>query len=164
MPYEPTLNDLERLVAESFNDKDIAENADQAGLAQERFIKLLSDNPKEIWDAAAKQQVQVERLEAEYETKLTARITKSLEREARLIRALKAGAYLAVPTFSFVYLGLWYFKVTTAGLGMITQRPLWLVLTIIAGAFITVFGYYLFRNSGYGSEEYNARERIEKRG
>jgi energy-coupling factor transporter ATP-binding protein EcfA2 len=161
MSFTPTLEDLERLVAESFKTDDIEERADQAGLAQERLVALLSDKTKEIWDAGSGQQVQVEKLEAEYESKLTTRITRSLQREARTIKALRTSAYV-LPIYSLVYLALWYFKVTKAGLWVITQRPAWLVPSILGGAFIAAFVYYRFRKSRYDSEEYFARDRIEE--
>ena len=161
MPYEPTPEDLERLVAESFNDSDIAEKADQAGLAQERIVKLIADQPKEIWESAASNQVQVEKLEAEYESKLALRIERSLQREARILQLLKA-VVIAIPILSVAYFVLRYFNVPLGYLTVIIRQPLWLGLTISLAGFFGLFGLYNSRHEKFGSEKFSARHTAEK--
>ncbi len=162
MPFTPKLEDLERLVVESFKTDDIEERADQAGLAQERVVALLADKTKEIWDAAASPQVQADRFEAEYESRLTTRLNKALQRQAINIELLRTNAYGLFPFCASFYLALWYFNVTRFGLSVISQRPPWLALPVILGICLIVFVYYRFRKSRYDSDKYSARDVIEE--
>ena len=113
-------------------------------------------------DAAANKQVQVEKLEAEYKTKLNAKITMQLDHEAKIIEKLRV---CRVFFRSHVCVSLPWLMVLQSyrsGLGTITQRPLWLVLTIIAVVFATVLASYLFRKSRYGTKQFTVRYNAER--
>lgn len=50
MPFETTKEKLKTLMAQAFKEDDISQRADEANLSEERLFRILSRDPKEIWD------------------------------------------------------------------------------------------------------------------
>src|SRR4029453_11341322 len=102
--------------------EDLTERADQAGLAPDKLLAQLELKTKEISEAVASEQLEVDNKQREYDAELDGRVARLLERDARLLQLMRRSWPVAVvlPT---AYIVLKLFQVQAFNLWFITDRP-----------------------------------------
>ena len=84
MPYEPSLDRLESLIAATLQKREIQSGASLADLKEEFLASRLRDQASKIWDAAASDIEDHDQLERIY----TDRVRELREREKQMRRSL----------------------------------------------------------------------------
>ena len=161
MPFEPTNEELKRLLFQALATEKLDDQADQAGLPPEVLLAKLEEKTQEISEAVASEQIEVDNRQREYDADLDGRVTRALERDARLLQFMRR-LWPAAVVLPAVYIALKIFKVQAFYMYVITERSTWQIIVGMLILYAFVYGWYSSTKESRDKRETRLRKEFEQ--